>query len=97
MAIPDFQSTMRPLLEYLADGKIPSSGETIEALSKHFQLTNAELAELVPRGQQSIFINRIAWAKSYLKKSELLESPARGLYKITARGLEAVESNFSKK
>ncbi len=93
MAIPDFQSIMRPLIEYLADGKVPSSRETIEALSKHFQLTNEELAELLPSGQQSVFVNRIGWAKSYLKKSELLESPARGLYKITARGLETAHSN----
>jgi restriction system protein len=93
MAIPDFQSIMGPLLEYLADGKVPSSRETIDALSKHFKLTDEELAELLPSGQQSIFVNRIGWAKSYLRKAELLESPARGLYKITARGLEAVESN----
>ncbi|MSP27787.1 MAG: restriction endonuclease [Methylococcales bacterium] len=93
MAIPDFQSIMRPLLEYLADGKVPSSRETIDALSKHFKLTNEELAELVPSGQQFVFINRISWAKSHLRKAELLESPARGLYKITARGLEAVGSN----
>ncbi|OTE97897.1 restriction endonuclease [Crenothrix sp. D3] len=93
MAIPDFQSIMRPLLEYLADGKIPSSRETLDVLSKHFQMTDEEFAQLLPSGQQSIFVNRIGWAKSYLKKSELLESPARGLYKITARGLEAVESN----
>ena len=40
MAIPDFQSIMRPLLEYLADGKVPSSREPIEALSQHFKLTD---------------------------------------------------------
>jgi len=93
MAIPDFQSVMRPLLEYLADGKVPSSRETLDVLSKHFQMTNEELAQLLPSGQQSIFVNRIGWAKSYLRKSELLESPSRGLYKITARGLEAVQGN----
>lgn len=93
MAIPDFQSIMRPLLEYLADGKVPSSRETLDVLSKHFQMTDEELAELLPSGQQSIFVNRIGWAKSYLRKAELLESPDRGLYKITARGLDAVGSN----
>lgn len=93
MAIPDFQSIMRPLLEYLADGKVPSSRETLETLSQHFQLTDTELAELLPSGQQSVFVNRIGWAKSYLRKAELLESPERGLYKITQRGLDAVKSN----
>lgn len=93
MAIPDFQSVMRPLLEYLADGKVPSGRETIDALSEYFQLTDEELAELLPSGQQSTFVNRIGWAKSYLRKADLLESPERGLYKITNRGLDAVKSS----
>jgi restriction system protein len=96
MAIPDFQTIMRPLLEHLADGGIPSNRETIDALSKHFQLNDEELTELLPSGQQSVFMNRIAWAKAHLKKAELLESPSRGHYKITARGLEALSKNDQK-
>jgi restriction system protein len=60
MAIPDFQSIMRPLLEHLSNGSAKSNGETFEALSKNFQLTNEELAKLLPSGQQSVFTNRIA-------------------------------------
>ena len=81
---------MRPLLEHLSDGGMPSNRETIDALSKRFQLTDEELAELLPSGQQSVFTNRVAWAKAHLKKAVLLESPSRGLYKITPRGLEAL-------
>jgi restriction system protein len=81
---------MRPLLEHLADGRMPSNRETIDALSKHFQLTDEELGELLPSGQQSVFMNRVAWAKAHLKKAVLLESPSRGQYKITPRGLEAL-------
>jgi len=90
VAIPDFQTIMRPLLEHLADGAVKSTRETIDVLSKHFQLTNEEIAELLPSGQQSVFTNRIAWAKAYLKKAGFLESPSRGLYKVTPRGLEAL-------
>ncbi|MGR8933268.1 MAG: restriction endonuclease [Gammaproteobacteria bacterium] len=93
MAIPDFQTIMRPLLEHLADGSVKSNSETIDALSKYFQLTDKELAELLPSGQQAVFVNRIAWAKAHLKKAGLLESPSRGRYKITSRGLEAVVQN----
>lgn len=81
---------MRPLLEHLSDGGTPTNRETIDALSKRFQLTDEELAELLPSGQQSVFTNRVAWAKAHLKKAVLLESPSRGLYKITPRGLEAL-------
>jgi restriction system protein len=91
MAIPDFQSIMRPLLEHLAShGGAPTNRETIIELSKYFNLTNQELLELLPSGQQTVFVNRIAWAKAHLKKANLLESPSRGCYKITKRGLEAI-------
>jgi restriction system protein len=96
MAIPDFQSIMRPLLEHLADGVAKSNSETITALSQNFHLTDQELAELLPSGQQSVFTNRITWAKSHLKNAALLESPSRGLYKITPRGLEALVQNSQK-
>ena len=81
---------MRPLLDHLADGTVKSNRETIDVLSKHFQLTEDELAELLPSGQQSVFTNRVAWAKAHLKKAGFLESPSRGLYKVTPRGLEAL-------
>jgi restriction system protein len=96
VAIPDFQTIMRPLLEHLADGTVKSNSETIDILSKHFQLSDAELAELVPSGQQFVFSNRVSWAKTYLKKAQLLESPSRGLYKITPRGLDALVNNNQK-
>jgi len=41
-------------------------------------------------------MNRVAWAKAHLKKAELLESPSRGQYKITPRGLEALAQNNQK-
>jgi restriction system protein len=96
MSIPDFQTIMRPLLEHLADGEVKSNRETIDELSNHFQLTDEELAELLPSGQQSVFTNRIAWAKAHLKKAELLESPSRGLYKITLRGLDTLAQTDQK-
>jgi restriction system protein len=93
VAIPDFQTIMRPLLEHLADGAVKSNRETIDVLSKHFQLTDEETAELLPSGQQSVFTNRVAWAKAHLKRAGFLESPSRGLYKVTSRGLEALAQN----
>ena len=87
---------MRPLLEHLADGAVKSNRETIDVLSKHFHLTDEELAELLPSGQQSVFTNRVAWAKAHLKKAELLESPSRGLYKVTPTRFTGTGSKQSK-
>ena len=88
MPIPDFQSIMRPLLEFLSDGSEKDRAETIDHLATHFHLTEPELAQLLPSGKQAVFANRVAWAKSHLKGAGLLESPKRGTHRLTKQGLE---------
>ena len=90
MAIPDFQSIMRPMLEQLADGKEHRNRETNEFLADHFQLSEEELSETLPSGYARLFDNRIGWAKTHLKGAGLIESPARAKYRITQRGLDAL-------
>ena len=90
MAIPDFQSIMRPLLDHLSDGEVRRNQETNEYLAQHFQLTDEEQSEMLPSGYARLFDNRIGWAKTHLKKAELIEAPGRGQYRITKRGLEAL-------
>jgi hypothetical protein len=45
----------------------------------------SELKELLPSGGQATFDNRVGWARTYIKKAGLLESPRRGYLKITER------------
>jgi restriction system protein len=90
MAIPDYQTIMLPLLKHLSDGRERPNAETIEALADEFGLTEDERKELLSSGRQTLFTNRVAWAKTYLKVAGLIESPRRGHYKITARGLEVL-------
>lgn len=45
---------------------------------------------------KEVFVNRIGWARTYLKKAGLLETPRRGFYKITKRGKEILKTNPSK-
>ncbi|WP_229490969.1 restriction endonuclease [Pseudoduganella namucuonensis] len=87
---------MLPFLKYLGDGKEHTLRDAEEFLALEFKLTPTERAELLPSGQQGIFKNRIGWARTYLKKALLLESPKRGVFKITARGLQTLKSNPSK-
>lgn len=90
MAIPDFQSIMRPLLEHLADGKVHGNRETNDYLAQHFQLSEDELAEMLPSGFARLFDNRIGWAKTHLKGAGFIESPSRAKYRITQRGLDSL-------
>jgi len=96
LPIPDFQTVMRPLLVHLSDGKEHSNQETLKKLAEHFQLTDEELAQLLPSGLQAIFTNRVAWAKTHLKAAGLIESLRRGFYKISPRGLDVLKANPSR-
>lgn len=87
MPIPDFQTLMLPLIQLASDGKVHQFRNAVEAISERFKLTEAERTELMPSGPP-IFYNRLAWAKSHLKKAGLLEFPQRGTFQITPRGTE---------
>lgn len=93
MAIPDYQSVMLPLLRYVADEQEHSVREAIEELADHFHLTDEERKELLPSGRQATFDNRVGWARTYMKKAGLLESPRRSYFRITDRGLQALKTN----
>jgi restriction system protein len=86
MSIPDFQTVMLPLLETLADGHERTMRDLTDRLAGRFQLTDQERQELLPSGQQSVFSNRVGWAKSHLKYAGLLENPARGRVRISDLG-----------
>lgn len=96
MAIPDYQSCMLPLLEFLGDQDEHSLRETIDHLANHFKLTKEELKQLLPSGQQAIFDNRVAWARTYLKQAGLLEPTRRGYFRITPRGLKILQQRPEK-
>ena len=86
MPIPAFQTCMLPLLRFAADGREHQLKEATQHLAQEFKLTDEELNEFLPSGQQPVFINRIGWARSYMKKAGLLASPRRGFFQITSRG-----------
>lgn len=93
MAIPDFQSIMLPLLRYCADGNEHTNSEAMDSIAREFALTDDDLKELLPSGQQSIFNNRVAWAKAHMKMAGLLENTRRGVFRITQRGQDALKQN----
>ena len=88
MAIPDYQACMLPLLRFASDGKEHQLKDATKKLAQQFHLTDEELHEFLPSGQQPVFINRLGWARTYMSKAGLLVTPHRGFFKITDRGLE---------
>ena len=96
MAIPDFQTLMLPLLELLKDGNSVKLSEMVEIMSNKYNLSEEERNEWLPSKLQKTMYNRVAWAKQYLKNSELIESLEKGSFKITQKGIDVLKENPQK-
>lgn len=93
MPIPDFQSIMLPFLKTLGDDQERTMKDMALILAKEFQLSEEELAELLPSGQQRVFTNRVAWAKAHLKMGGLVDNPSRGRVRLSPTGRQVLDQN----
>jgi len=88
---------MTPLLFCVKDGREYNMSKVEALLIDHFNLTEEEQRQLKPSSShETIFQNRMRWARFYLKKAGLLEDPKRGHTKITKKGFEITNQNHSK-
>lgn len=92
MAIPDYQSLMLPVLRLAAEGetRVP---EAAEKLADELGLSADEREEMLPSGRQRLLHNRLHWAKFYMSKAGLIDSPARGRFVASALGRALLETN----
>jgi len=90
--VPDFQSLMLPVLKSCAEAEVKTS-EVIEALSQELGLSDEAYALRQASGTQTVFYNRVNWAKTHLSKAGLIENTRRGHFSITDAGLEVLRSD----
>lgn len=95
LAIPDYQSLMLPVLKQAAAGEV-RIGDVIDNLAIEFNISDQELAELIPSGKQPIFYNRVHWARQYLKQAGLVAATKRAHIAITSRGKHVLDGNIQK-
>lgn len=93
MSIPKYYEMHKPFLEFLKDGNKYSLKDLKLKMAEYFNLDDNDLAELLPSGRQTIFTNRIGWARTYLKKAGLIDSPARAMFLITQQGQAVLADN----
>jgi restriction system protein len=91
MSVPDYQSLMLPVLQTASRGEV-RIGDAVEELADQLSLTAEERTALPPSGKQTVFSNRVHWAKTYLGKAGLIEATRRGHFKITTRGQQVIAS-----
>jgi restriction system protein len=92
MTIPDYQTLMLPVLRSAGSGAVRIT-DVISKLADAFDLSPEEREELLPSGRQTVFANRVHWAKTYLKQAGLISAPRRAYFQITERGRNALQAN----
>ena len=74
----------------MEDENIHNIKELRNFCCKYYNLTEQDLKLTIPSKKQSLFYNRVFWAKTYLVKVGLIESVSRAQYCLTDRGKEAI-------
>ena len=92
MSVPKFFEFFEAFLKAIEDGELHTAKEVRLKVAEDMKMTSADLAEMLPSGKQTTFGNRVNWARTYLNKAGLIETPSRGRYRITNEGKTALAS-----
>ena len=96
MAIPKYNELYRLVLLSLQDGGTHSMKEVRDFIISTLHLTEQDLAETLPSNpKSSVFSGRVGWAKTYLLKAQMIDSPQRGHIFITPSGKALLEGGIS--
>ena len=95
MALPKYDELYVPFLTVIKDGQVHVSKVVASDVAALLHLSAEELAEQLPSQRQTVFLNRLNWAKTYLKKAGLVDSPSRGSYIITPEGKKLIENGVT--
>ena len=96
MAIPKYNELYRLVLLSLQDGGTHSMKEVRDFIISTLHLTEQDLADTLPSNpKSSVFSGRVGWAKTYLLKAQMIDSPQRGHIFITPSGKALLESGIS--
>lgn len=90
--LPRYDEFYMPLLHVLQDGKTYTMKEVKKRIAENLHLSDEVLLERLASGRQSVYDNRVNWAKTYLKKAKVVESPKRAQIMITDRGKALIAS-----
>jgi len=96
MSIPDYESIMLPVLQFIKDGNVYKTRSIVEYIIELFKISPEEAKELIPSGRAKLIDNRVGWACTHLRKAGLIDSPQRGLNQITEEGKMVVTSSTDK-
>lgn len=85
--LPKYYDAFIPVLKILNERGVLHYNDLRKAVRDQFYSDlPAELLEQKTKSGDILILNRIGWAKAYLKQAELIEQPERAMVKITDKG-----------
>ena len=90
--IPKFENFLYPFLLELKDKDV-STKEMKNAMVKYFSLSAEDCAQKTKGGTAFKLNDRIGWCRQWLRRALFIEIPKRGIYRITQRGREYLNSH----
>lgn len=90
MAVPSRERISRAFVYALSDKNDRHLHDITEKISKHLKLTTEDLQETMPDGENKFYYN-VRWVGTDLYKARLVERPKTGIYRITSRGIKALQ------
>ncbi len=92
MAIPKFEDFLYPFISFIRDNEL-SKKELKLKLIEHFGLTDEDCLLKTKGGTVFQLDDRIGWCKQWLQRALFIDSPQRGVYRITQRGKDYLKSH----
>jgi restriction system protein len=92
MSVPTYEAMMRPTLEILSERGPQQFRQLAEMVADGMQLTVDDRAATIESGQ-TVYVNRVGWAVTYLVQAGAIRRPQRGVAEITERGRQLLSAH----
>lgn len=93
MTVPKYFEMYSAFLDCLKDGQEHHIKDIKKFVAAKMEVSEEDREILLPSGRQTMYDNRLGWAKTYLKKAGLIENKARGVLALTKEGRKATQES----
>ena len=98
--VPKFEEFFYPCLKCLSDGQVHTQVTLRKYVIDYFNLSEEDQNVLIKSGKKTQVFDKVQWTTSYFMQAKIVETPTRGNYQITQRGIDFLAkhpSGFNKK
>ena len=92
MAIPIFEDFLYPFIYLLKDNDLTSK-QMRQSIIEYLSLSEEDCALKTKSGNTTQIHDRLNWARQYLRRALFIELPERGVYHLSERGREYLNSH----